>query len=434
MGSPITFSGFNNIDFNMILETVMQQARQPLTTIQTRQSGMKTQLTALGKLTSQANTLRTAAKDLAATASGDTVSASTTDASAVSVSTKSGAVAGRYDVVVQSLARAQVTASDTTAPDADTTEVATGGSLTIGDVTVTLTGAVTLRGLADEINDTADIGVTASVVQSGTGAYRLVLTGKDTGAAEAFGITNALTGSTLTFAGNAVDASDASVLINNVQAVSSTNTLADAIPGLTLTVLKQDPAATIGINVTSDPAAVKTRLESFIKAYNDVNQFFTDQQAAQAKGDPSLTRDPIARQFRSTLRSSLMADYGSGAYDRLSQIGVEFTLTGTLKLNTKKFDEALADDPDAVLALLGGDTGAFATLQTTIDTYTNPDGLLINGRNRLQDQIRALDRQLFQAEERLAKQRQTLQQEFIAAEMAMSRLRSQSGSLSGLGG
>lgn len=434
MGSPITFSGFNNIDFNMILESVMQQARQPLTTIQTRQSGMKTQLTALGKLTSQANTLRTAAKDLAATASGDTVSASTTDAAAVSVASKSGAVAGRYDVVVQSLARAQVTATDTTAPDADTTDVATGGTLTIGAVTVTLTEGVTLRELATAINDTADIGVTASVVQSGTGAYRLVLTGKDTGADQAFAITNGLTGSTLTFGANAVEATDASVLINNVQAISSTNTLSDAIPGLTLTVLKEDPATTVGINVTSDPAAVKTRLESFIKAYNDVNQFFTDQQAAQAKGDPSLTRDPIARQFRSTLRSSLMADYGSGTYDRLSQIGVEFTLTGTLKLNTKKFDEALADDPDAVLALLGGDTGAFATLQSTIDTYTNPDGLLINGRNRLQDQIRALDRQLFQAEERLAKQRQTLQQEFIAAEMAMSRLRSQSGSLSGLGG
>lgn len=434
MGSPITFSGFNNIDFNMILETVMQQARQPLTTLQSRQSGMKSQLTALGKLTSQANTLRTAAKDLAATASGDTVSASTTDAGAVSVATRSGAVAGRYDVVVQSLARAQVTASTTTAPDPDTTEIATGGSLTIGDVTVTLTGSTTLRGLATAINGTDDIGVTASVVQSGAGAYRLVLTGKDTGVEEAFSITNDLTGSTLAFGANAVEATDASVLINNVAVTSSTNTLDEAIPGLTLTVLKQDPAETIGINVASDPAAVKTRLEAFIKAYNDVNQFYIDQQTAATKGDPSLSRDPMARQLRSTLRAAMMADYGSGAYDRLSQIGVEFTLTGTLKLDTTRFDEALADDPDAVLALLGGESGAFTTLQTTLEEYTNPDGLLINGRNRLQDQVRAMDRQLFQAEERLAKQRQTLQQEFIAAEMAMSRLRSQSGALSGTGG
>jgi flagellar hook-associated protein 2 len=434
VGSPITFSGFNNIDFNMILETVMQQARQPLTTLQSRQSGMKSQLTALGKLTSQANTLRTAAKDLAATASGDTVSASTTDAGAVSVATRSGAVAGRYDVVVQSLARAQVTASTTTAPDPDTTEIATGGSLTIGDVTVTLTGSTTLRGLATAINGTDDIGVTASVVQSGAGAYRLVLTGKDTGVEEAFSITNDLTGSTLAFGANAVEATDASVLINNVAVTSSTNTLDEAIPGLTLTVLKQDPAETIGINVASDPAAVKTRLEAFIKAYNDVNQFYIDQQTAATKGDPSLSRDPMARQLRSTLRAAMMADYGSGAYDRLSQIGVEFTLTGTLKLDTTRFDEALADDPDAVLALLGGESGAFTTLQTMLEEYTNPDGLLINGRNRLQDQVRAMDRQLFQAEERLAKQRQTLQQEFIAAEMAMSRLRSQSGALSGTGG
>ncbi len=435
MGSPITFSGFNNIDFNLILDSVMKQARGPLTAIENRQAGFKAQLTSLGKLTSQTNTLRQAADDLADSKAGDTVTASTTDATAVGVSSGSGAVAGRYDIVVQELARAQTTASATTLPDTNTTVAATGGTLDIGGVTVTVPGSVTLQELAATINGTADIGVNASVVQSGSGAYRLVLTGKETGADASFTVTNGLTGSTLTFGANAVEATDASILVNNVQAISASNTFDSAVPGVTLTVLKKDPAETIGINVTSSPAALKTRLDTFVKSFNDVIGFFNDQQTAQAKGDAgSLARDPMVRQIRTQLRSSLTAAYGTGDIDRLSQIGVEFTLTGTLKLNSTVFEKALTDDADGVMALLAGDDGAFAGVVSALEVYTNTDGLLKSSKDRLTVQIRAMDTQLFQAQDRLAVQRATLQQEFIAAEIAMSRLNAQSSALAGVGG
>jgi flagellar hook-associated protein 2 len=435
MGSPITFSGFNNIDFNLILESVMKQARGPLTAIENRQAGFKAQLTSLGKLTSQTNALRQAADDLADSKAGDTVTAATTDATAVGVSSGSGAIAGRYDVVVQELARAQTTASDTTLPDTNTTVAATGGTLDIGGVTVTVAGSVTLQELATTINETADIGVNASVVQSGSGAYRLVLTGKETGADAAFVVTNGLTGSTLTFGANAVEATDASILVNNVQAISASNTFDSAVPGVTLTVLKKDPAETIGINVTSSPAALKTRLDTFVKSFNDIIGFFNDQQTAQAKGDAgSLARDPMVRQIRTQLRSSLTAAYGTGDIDRLSQIGVEFTLTGTLKLNTTVFEKALTEDADGVMALLAGETGAFAGVVSALEVYTNTDGLLKNSKDRLTAQVRAMDTQLFQAQDRLAVQRATLQQEFIAAEIAMSRLNAQSSALAGVGG
>lgn len=434
MGSGITFSGFNKIDFNMILESVMQQARTPLTAIETRQSTFKSQLTALGKFTSQATALKQAATDLANATAGDALAAVTTDATAVSVSAGAQAVAGRYDIVVQELARAQVTASATTLADAGTTIAATGGTLTIGDIVVTLSESVTLQGLASAINKTADVGVSATIVRSGAGAYRLVLTGKKTGEDAAYAVTNGLTGSTLTFAGNAVDATDASILVNNVSVVSATNVFDSAIQGLTLTVLKKDPTEAIGINVTADSGALKARLDTFVKAYNDLQAFASDQQAAMARGDASsLARDPMLRQVRLQLRNSLIAAYGSGSQDRLSQIGLEFTLKGTLKLDTKKFDAAFAADPNATRDLLAGSAGAFAAVSTVLGSYTRTDGLLATGRKRLNDQIRALDKQLYQAQDRLAVQRRTLQGEFIAAEVAMTRLRSQTSGLAGFG-
>ena len=43
--TPITFSGFNEIDFNLVLNAVMQQASQPLVAIQSRQTALRSQVT-----------------------------------------------------------------------------------------------------------------------------------------------------------------------------------------------------------------------------------------------------------------------------------------------------------------------------------------------------------------------------------------------------
>src|SRR5262249_35197347 len=155
--------------------------------------------------------------------------------SAIGAAVGSGAVAGRYEVVVNELARAQVTASSTSAPDADTTIVATGGSITIGSTVVSVTGPLTLAQVPSPINGTAGIPASAAVVQTSPGSFRLVLTGSQTGQANAFTISNALTGGTgVSFADsdgdgtsgdtagdNVVQATDASLLINNL-AVTST--------------------------------------------------------------------------------------------------------------------------------------------------------------------------------------------------------------------
>ena len=41
MSTPITFSGFNNIDFNLVVNSLMQQASQPLTSLQTQQKALQ---------------------------------------------------------------------------------------------------------------------------------------------------------------------------------------------------------------------------------------------------------------------------------------------------------------------------------------------------------------------------------------------------------
>src|SRR5262245_4393635 len=107
MSSPITFSGFNSIDFNTILNAVMQQASQPLTALQTRQSALKSQMTTLGTMTSRVSSLASAADALTDADRLDRFSG-TSSSTSVKVSTSSAATDGHFDVVVTDLARAQV--------------------------------------------------------------------------------------------------------------------------------------------------------------------------------------------------------------------------------------------------------------------------------------------------------------------------------------
>ena len=41
MGSPVTLSGFNNIDFGSVLNALMQQERIPVTQLETQQTALQ---------------------------------------------------------------------------------------------------------------------------------------------------------------------------------------------------------------------------------------------------------------------------------------------------------------------------------------------------------------------------------------------------------
>jgi flagellar hook-associated protein 2 len=435
MGSPVTFGGFNQIDFNVILNAIMQQESRPLQTLQAQQTALQATDTALGQLIGKIDALRTSARALSG---GETLvehAVSSADPDAVSVTASSGAVAGRYDIVVSQLARAQVTASTTTAPDADTTIVASGGTLTVGGVTVTYSGPVTLRQIADGINAAPGAMVSAMVIQTAPNVFRLVLQGEETGAANAFTVTNGLTDSAMAFAGNAVEAADASALVNNIPVTSTTNTLTDVVAGVTVTLRRQttDPVA---ITVERDDERLADRVETFVTEYNELVKFASEQMASAASGTAgSLGRDALLRTLRQSLRSTLNAAYGSDTFTRLAEVGIAFTRTGELTLDRTRLTSALGDDHAAVQSLLAGTGGGvFGSVATLLDDYTRSGGLVPGARTRLNDELSRLRRRMDDMQERLAIRRAALQQEFIAADEAMARLNGQSGALASFAG
>jgi flagellar hook-associated protein 2 len=454
MGSPITFSGFNQIDFTAILNAIMTAERVPMTALETQKTTLNTQGTAFTTLASKLGALKSALDTLTDSEGFSPFTVASGDAEAVGVSTTTGGVAGTYEVVVSQLARAQVMASTTTYTSPDQV-IATGGSINVallGNPPVqipptALTGSMTVRQFADAINAQADSPVTASVVQAAPGQYRLVLTGRNSGTDNAFTVTSSLTGGAgIVFTdtdGNgtygdsagdvSVTASNATLTVNNIPITSATNDVQDAVPGVLLSLAKSDPAKKVLVELTESSAAAEKELEGFVKAYNDLMAFLNEQNTAAANGNASIARDGMVRSIKAELRAAMQQEYPAAGtnYSRLSTAGIEFEQTGTIKINKVRLGEALKASSTSVRTLFDA---AFAEIQAQVDDYARSGGLIQSAKNRLKDQILKIDDRLETMQLQLDLRRQALQQEFIAADALMTQLKGQSSSLQALGG
>lgn len=451
MGSPITLSGFNDIDFNLVLEAIMTQERVPLDSLESRRTTLQSQDSEYANLATKLASVELAAESLDDVDAFSSRTVTNTGKDAVTVSSTNATPIGTYDIVVNELARAQVTGSTSTHADADTEIVASGGSITVDGVTVNLSVPVTLQELADAINSTNDITVTATAVANGASSYQLVLTGNSTGAANGFTLANGLTGgSGVTFSDfdsdgttgdsvedNAVQATDASATVNNITVSSATNTIDGAIPGATLTLLKKDPAVTNTATVSRDDEALRTLVDDFVTAYNDLTQYLDQQFQDSGNGESgAIGRDGLLRGLRTSLRSSLSSSFATGgAYSYLAEIGLGSDRNGQLILDDTAFNKALSDGFSDVQTLFLGDgatAGAFSTMTDLLSSYTESGGLVADVQQRLDSQVSRLDDRILKFEERLAVREAALLEEFIAADLAISRLNTQQDALSSL--
>jgi flagellar hook-associated protein 2 len=435
MGSPITLSGFNSIDFNVVLRAIMQQERAPVTQLEAQKKVLEAQKTAFSTLASKLASLESAADALTVSDAFDGTSITVSDQTRLTASGTGGGATGTYEIAVLDLARAQVTVSGAV-PDRDTTTVASGGWLQIGGKTVSLPGAVTLQGLADTINATAGLGASASVVRNDAG-YQLVLTGKRTGEKNDFAVDTAgLTGSALAFS-NVQQATDARVSVNGVTAKSVTNTFDGVIAGLSFTVLKKDETNLITLTITASTESVKALIQKLVSAFNDVVKFLDDQASAANRGETdNLGRDPLVRGLRRTLTAAISGWYGSGSHASVALTGLEFDRAGRLTFDPAAFDEAVAAGGSAVRELFqgtDGQGGAFGALVATIGRYTDAGGLVPNAQTRLDAQMSSLTGRIDDLEARLEVRRAALQKEFIAADQAIAQLNASSSSLTALG-
>ena len=221
----------------------------------------------------------------------------------------------------------------------------------------------TLAGLRDAINAAA-MDVTASILKTGTSTFSLVVRSKE-GASQAMKITAVETSdvsglSNLAYATvntgvRTVDGADAALTIDGVAVTRESNTIADLVDGMTLT-LKSTTSSAETIGATYSTTTAQATMQTFVDQLSNLGKTLDDLSARGINGAESgaLAGDPLVRLLRGQLRSyttSPIVGFGAKSY-YLADYGVKTNQDGTLTLDAKKFKKQYEADPAGFSAII----------------------------------------------------------------------------------
>jgi flagellar hook-associated protein 2 len=148
-------------------------------------------------------------------------------------------------------------------------------------------------------------------------------------------------------------AADASLTVEGVTYTRSSNSVTDVISGLTLD-LKATTTTATGLSLTRDTAAVKTKINALVTAYNDVNNILNEVSNSKSTLETygaTLVGDSVVRQVRTQLRDMMTGESSSPGSNvgALWQMGLSVDRAGAMTVNSAKLDAALANNFDDVV-------------------------------------------------------------------------------------
>lgn len=230
--------------------------------------------------------------------------------------------------------------------------------------------------LINEINNTADIGVKASLVDSSDGKFKLSIQSTETGADKKIDFTDsssesisagalALFGNsdksaldnslnvveakdnTIYSSNNVLKAQDMQLTADGVDYSSSSNTV--TIDGLKITATKETGDSTI--NIENDTTTLSAQMKNFADKFNELRATIENEIYS---ADASVDDKDALRNMLETVKSVL---FGSGNSADNSIFGYGFTFdekNGNLNFNPKDFESAIKDGTKDLEALFAG--------------------------------------------------------------------------------
>lgn len=332
-----------------------------------------------------------------------------TDDSVANISAAQGSALTSYSLAVTSLAQTHVISqSEDRAVANPNAQLGVSGTFRIGNdpadlKEINVEAEDTLHSLADKIN-AANAGVRANVMKMGADSYRIVLTSDASGTANAIRLEEVagtplqalgFTTSDGAFANELSMAKDAVFTLNGIEYVRATNTVDDAVPGLTITLKKVTGAENpVQLTVELDPDKVLESVKGWINAVNsalDLMAKLTRYDTETGEAGP-LSGESQVRRLQSSLRS-MITNQVSGlphGWRTLMDIGISTGAYGSADygkfvIDEEKFKEALVKDAEGVATLFGAmRTNPALEPGTTITVTGTTDGVgrltdLING-------------------------------------------------------
>jgi flagellar hook-associated protein 2 len=148
-----------------------------------------------------------------------------------------------------------------------------------------------------------------------------------------------------------------------IEISSASNTVDNLISGVSLNLIKADAGELITIKVEQDVDSLVGKLQSFVDEYNGTIDFFMQQFSYNPETETSgiLLGDRTAMRLDSDIRNDVIRSVSglSSEFSQLVQIGIgssvgdTLDVDGKLNIDTDILREAISEDLDGVINLLG---------------------------------------------------------------------------------
>lgn len=369
----------SGLDVNSIVSQLVALEKNPLKTLGLKATNVQSQISTFGDIQSQFAALTDVAARISAPGAWGARNASSSNTTAATITASPKANATSFTLDVDQLAGLQSVASTAQPPgsmpgagtltlqlgswSAGGAAFTAGTAGTAGSVDVTIEATDTMASIASKINATG-AGVVATVFNDGTNE-RLMLSSKATGAAAGFRVQSAdaalqglvfdpqnKPGAGMAAAGVPVQyGQDAKARINGLAVTSTSNTLADNIPGVTITLAATtttgygtggEAKAPLTMRISEDVTPAVKNVSDFVDAYNKLNKTLNDSTKydAATKTSGLFQGDSSILGLQNILRRVMGSASLGASSQTLSAVGIERQLDGSLAINTDKLSKA----------------------------------------------------------------------------------------------
>jgi len=435
----------SGIDINSLVTNLVSAESDPQTAIfDQKESLLQAKLSAMGIVKSALNDLQTAVVKLNDSDVFSNRKATSSSSSTFTATATNAAVLGSYSIEVSQLAEAHKLSS---AGFTDSSTVIGTGTLSIsvGSNSFNLTiddSNKTVAGIRDAINDASNnTGVTASTinVDDGVGGTetRLVLSSNNVGSSNALTVTavnggegdlqqlvyDPAPGSGVTNLVERNQALDSIILIDNQTVTTSSNTISNAIDGITLTLKEADAGNEHTLTTALDTAKISSTIDNFISAYNEYIGIVNGLTAKSEGTTGILLGDALVKGIERQVRTQLTQQVGSisSDYSSLASIGITTQKDGTLTVDSSELNNVISTDLDSLTSIFSASDGIASVVNTTIESYVKFNGTLDSKTEGLNNSIKDITEQ----RERLALSMDKLESRLLAKFIAMDALVSQ---------
>lgn len=447
MASISSLGSGSGLDLNGLLDKLAKAEQQRLTPYTTKQSSYNAQLTAYGTLKGALEKFDNLSKDLAKEETFKGTTASEHDA--FKITTNNKAVPGNYVVEVTKLAQAQTL----TTQEKISNQTAKLGTTGVADRSISITAGnppketkiplkddqTSLVEMRDAINN-AKAGVTASIMRVADDNYQLAISSSTTGENHKIAIqvnNDAQLGNILNRSAmkETVKPQDAELIVNGTAIKRSTNSINDALQGVTIDVKsKTKDGEPQNLVISTHTAGTTDKIKQWVDSYNSLLDTFKSLTKftpvktgeSQAHNNGALLGDNTLRGIQSSIKSALSAAQDNPELKGLGNLGISTnTKTGKLEIDSSKLKKALDEKPDQFSHFFvgnGKDSGMATEIHNKIQSYIKSDGIIDNSTKSINTNLDRLKIQVTTVTASIQSTIDHYKQQFVQLDTMMSKL------------